>query len=170
MLTTKANRGIVILPALLVAAPIILICLTACEQQVSELKIVDLQGDLIVRIDSGGSVFNDIDRKVAVINDREGTFTLLRDQQKFAFKNDPAIQRDNDRYIVKVGDGAIFEVKPDGGILVNDKPWARVIGYTQNDAQKVRFMAAVVMIPFIEKDVIYVALPRQVKNADIDRT
>src|SRR5207253_7088624 len=43
-------------------------------------------------------------------------------------------------------------------------------GYTQNDAQKNRFMAAIAMIPFIEKHVVSVALPRQVKNADIDRT
>jgi biopolymer transport protein ExbD len=170
MLTTKSNSRCltIILPPLLIAASVVLISLTACAQRESDLKIVDLQGDPIIRIDSGGSVFDDIDRKVAVINDREGTFTLLREHQTIAFKNDPAVQRDNDRYIVKLGgESNIFEVKSDGAVLFNDKPWARVFGYTNGDAQKNRFMAAIVIIPLLKHDII-VALPRQVKNADHD--
>ena len=147
-----------------------LLALQACGRQASELKIVDLQGDPIMRIDTSGSVFDDLDRKAAVINDREGTVTLLRDHQTIAFKNDPAVRRDNDRFIVTLGgESNIFEVKPDGAVLFNDKPWARVFGYTDADAQKNRFMAVICIIPFLNSADVHVALPRQVKNADHDR-
>lgn len=167
----KLNRRCDInLMILVAAASLMLLTAEACARQGKspELKIVDLQGDPILRIDATGSVFDDLDRKAAVINDREGTFTLLKDHQTIAFKNDPAVQRDNDRYIVKVGDGAIFDVKPDGAVLLNDKPWARVFGYTNADAQKNRFMAAIVIFPFLERDEVNVMLPRQLKNADRD--
>ena len=154
---------------LAVGSTSILLSLTACAQRASELKIVDLEGETIIRIDPDGSVFDDLDRKRAVINDREGTFTILRDHNTIAFKNDPSVKRENDRYIVKIGDGATFEVKADGSVLLDGKQWARVLGYAQNDVQRDRFMAAIAMIPFIPKDVVDVSLPWQVKNADHDK-
>jgi biopolymer transport protein ExbD len=167
----KLNRRCDITLMILVAsASLMLLTAEACawQAEATEMRIVDLQGDLIMRIDADGSVFDDIDRKVAVINDRAGTLTLLRDHQTIAFKNDPAVQRDKDRYTVRLGgESNIFEVKPDGAVLFNDKPWARVLGYTDGDAQKNRFLAAIVIIPFVKHD-ISVALPRQVKNADHD--
>jgi hypothetical protein len=111
------NDRLVALSALLfVASVTMMFGLEACARQVSDLKIVDLQGDPILRIDATGSVFDGIDSNIAVINDREGSFTLTKDHQKIAFKHDPAIQRDNDRYTVKFGgEDNIIEVKPDGG-------------------------------------------------------
>jgi biopolymer transport protein ExbD len=162
------RRFVAFVTFLAVASMSILFSLTACAQRASDLKIVDLQGDPIMRIDSGGSVFDDIDRKVAIINDREGSLTFLKDHRTIVFKNDPSIQRENDRYILKIGDGYTFEVKADGSVLLDGKPYWRVFGYTQNEVQRNRFMAAIVMIPFLKDDII-VALPRQVKNADHDR-
>jgi biopolymer transport protein ExbD len=146
--------------------------LEACGQQVSDLKIVDLEGDQVVRIDAGGAVFDATDKKVATVNDREGSFTFLKpqagDNQKIVFKNDPAVQRDNDRYVVKIGDGATFDVKPDGSVLFNGQPWARVFGYTQNAAQKDRFLAAICIFPLVREGP-FVSLPRNTKNAEPDR-
>lgn len=127
MFKSRSNhRRVIALSALLfVASVTMLFGLAACARQVSDLKIVDLEGYPILRIDPTGSVFNAADKKVAVINDREGTFTLLRDQEKIAFKHDPTIQRDRDRYIVKFyGETYSFEVKPDGGVLYNGELWA----------------------------------------------
>ena len=169
------HRRFAALVALLVVASIsILFSLTACARQPSDLKIVDLQDHLIVRIDATGSVFDAINSKIAVINDREGSLTFAKDHKTIVFKNDPAIQRDNDRYIVKIGDGFVFEVKPDGGVLLDGKPYWRVFGYTQKETQKDRFMAAVVIIPLLDinmdaPDGVSVSLPGyQVKNAERD--
>jgi len=174
-LRSKRSRFVTLVALIVVASLTMLLSLEACAWQgkSSELKISDLLGYPILRIDDVGSVFDTIESKVAVINDREGTFTLTKDHQKVAFKNDPAIKRDNDRYIVKLGDGAIFEVKPDGGILLNGKLWGRVIGYTQNDAQKNRFMAAIVILGFLglnidAPDDVSLMLQRDVKNAERD--
>jgi biopolymer transport protein ExbD len=149
-------------------ALVTLISLPACAQQPSELKIVDLEGEPIARIDAAGSVFDDRDRKVAVINDREGSVTFLKDHQTIAFKNDPAIHRENDQYILKIGDGNTFDVKAAGNVLLNGKPYWRVFGYTQNDVLRDRFMAVIAIIPFLKSDIL-VVLPREVKNGDHDR-
>jgi biopolymer transport protein ExbD len=170
----KSNhKCLVALSAFLFLASVtMLFGLEACGQQESELKIVDLEGDQVVRIDAGGAVFDARDKKVATVNDREGSFTFLKpqvgDNQKIVFKNDPAVQRDNDRYVVKIGDGATFDVKPDGSVLVNGQPWARVFGYTQNGAQKDRFLAAICIIPLVREGP-FLLLPRNTKNAEPDR-
>ena len=167
------HRRFAALVALLVVVSMtILLSLTACARQPSDLKIVDLEGDQVVRIDAGGAVFDATDKKVAVVNDREGSFTFLKpqvgDNQKIVFKNDPAVQRDNDRYVVKIGDGATFDVKPDGSVLFNGQPWAQVFGYTQNGAQKDRFLAAICIFPLLREGP-FVSLPRNTKNAEADR-
>ncbi|MDT5122039.1 MAG: hypothetical protein QOC96_1521 [Acidobacteriota bacterium] len=163
---------------LFVASMTILCAFEACARQGqdsgADLKILDLRGYPLLRIDASGSVFDRIDNKVAVIDDRAGSLTLTKGHQKIVFKNDPAIQRDNDRYIVKFGDGIIFEVKPDGDILLDGKLWGRVSGYTQNDAQKNRFIAALVIIPFLgvnldAPDGITLNMPRDLKNAEYDQ-
>ena len=169
MLKSNHNRLVALSAFLFVASVTMLFGLEACGQQESELKIVDLQGDTIIRIDHNGSVF-DGDKKVAAVNDREGTVTFVKpigDTHKIVFKNDPAVQRDNDRYIIKFNGDQIFEVKPDGSVSFNGQPWARVFGYTQNQAQKDRFTAAIVIIPFLESDPI-VSLPLNAKNAEPD--
>jgi biopolymer transport protein ExbD len=171
MLKSNHNR-LVALSALLFVASVTMFSLEACGQQVSDLKIVDLEGDQVVRIDAGGAVFDARDNKVATVNDREGSFTFLKpqvgDNKKIVFKNDPAVQRDNDRYVVKIGDGATFDVKPDGSVLFNGQPWARVFGYTQNGAQKDRFLAAICIIPLVREGP-FLLLPRNTKNAEPDR-
>jgi biopolymer transport protein ExbD len=97
----------------------------------------------------------------------------MKTHQKIVFKSDPAIQRDNDRYTVKIGDGNTLEVKPDGSILLNGTLWRRVVGYTQDDAQKNRFMAAIVIMPLLNlnwyaPDDIKLILPRGLNNAERD--
>src|SRR6266404_2319218 len=172
MLKSKHNRPVVLSAFFFVASVTMLFGLEACGQQVSDLKIVDLEGDQVVRIDAGGAVFDARDKKVATVNDREGSFTFLKpqagDTQKIVFKNDPTVQRDNDRYVVKIGDGATFDVKPDGSVLFNGQPWARVFGYTQNAAQKDRFLAAICIFPLVREGP-FVSLPRNTKNAEPDR-
>ena len=121
------NNRLVALPSFLfVASVMMMFGLEACGQQESELKIVDLQGDQVVRIDAVGAVFDATDKKVAVVNDREGSLTFLKpqvgDNQKIVFKNDPAVQRDNDHYIIKFNGDQIFEVKPDGSVSFNGQP------------------------------------------------
>src|SRR5262245_66186990 len=110
-------RVVIALIALLIVASVILFLRTARAQQPADLKIVDLKGHPVLHIDASGSVFDSSDQKVAVINDQEGSLTLLNDDQKIIFKDDPAIQRDQDRYRVKLGDGVNFEVKPIGDVL-----------------------------------------------------
>jgi biopolymer transport protein ExbD len=146
-------------------------CLTlaACAQQPSEMKIVDLEGELVMRIDAAGSVFNDLDKEIAAINDREGSLTITRDHQKIALKNDPTIQRENDLYRVKLGDGFTFEVKSDGAVLLDGKPYWRVSGYAQQEVQRNRFIAALALIPLLKSSDIFVALPRAVTNSENDR-
>src|SRR5437667_5518303 len=155
MLKSNRNHPITLSAFLFVASATMLSGLEACAQQVSDLKIVDLEGDQVVRIDAGGAVFDATDKKVATVNDREGSFTFLKpqagDTQKIVFKNDPAVQRDHDRYVVKIGDGATFDVKADGSVLFNGQPWARVFGYTQNAVQKDRFLAAISIIPLVRE-------------------
>lgn len=176
MLKSNHDRPVALSAFLFVASVTMLFGVEACARQgkISELKIFDLQGFPILRIDDVGAIFNQIDSKVAVIDDREGTLTFLKAHQKIAFKNDPAIQRDNDRYIVKLGgESNVIEVKPDGSILLNGAPWRRVVGYTQDDFLKNRFMAAVVIMPLLNPnmdapDNISLTLPRDVKNAERD--
>lgn len=102
MLKSNHNRLVALSAFLFVASATMLFGLEACARQGSDLKIVDLQGYPVLRIDAVGSVFDSLDTKVAVINDREGTLTFLKDHRKMALRNDPAIQRDNDRYIVTI--------------------------------------------------------------------
>jgi biopolymer transport protein ExbD len=169
-LRSNRNRGLVRLALLLAGSVTTLFGLPACGQ-VLELKLVDLQGDQIIRIDAKGSVFDATDKKVAIVDDREGSFTFVKPHaltQKIVFKNDPSLQRNQDRYTVKIGDGFVFEVKPDGNVLLDGKPWGRVVGYAQNETQKDRFMAAIVAFPFLE-DNHAVLLPHYVKNAEADR-
>ena len=172
MFKSNHNRAVALSACLFVASVTMLFGLEACAQQVSDLKIVDLEGDQVVRIDAGGAVFNSADKKVATVNDREGSFTFLKpqvgDNRKIVFKNDPAVQRDNDRYVVKIGDGATFDVKPDGSVLFNGQPWARVFGYTQSAAQKDRFLAAICIFPLVREGP-FLSLPWNTKNAEPDR-
>jgi biopolymer transport protein ExbD len=176
MVTKLNRRGAINLMTLIAAASLMLLTVAACASQGkgSELKILDLQGDPVLRIDAPGSVFDGIDNKVAVIDDREGTLTFLKDHRKMALRNDPAIQRDNDRYIVKLGgERNVIEVKPDGSILLNGELWLRVVGYTQDDVLKNRFMAAIAIVPLLNPnmdapDDISLGLPRDVKNAERD--
>jgi len=143
----------------------------ACTQQPAELKITDLETDQIIRIDASGAVFDSTDRKIGAIDDREGSFTFLKPQdgtQEIVFKNDRSIQRENDRYTVKIGDGATFDVTSDGSVTLNGKPWAHVFGYSQNNTQKDRFMAAICIFPLIREGP-FISLPRDMKNADPDR-
>jgi biopolymer transport protein ExbD len=141
--------------------------------QPSEMKIVNLQGHPVLRIDAAGSVFDSIESKVAVINDHEGSFTLLKNNQKFAFQNDPAIQRDNDRYAVKIGGGFTFDVQPDGRVLVNGELYWRVFGYSQKESQRNRFIAALAISPLVGPntdgpDNVVLVLPEHLKNAKYD--
>ncbi len=172
MLKSNRNRFVALTAFLIVASLMMLFGLEACGQQGSELKIVDLEGDQVVRIDAGGAVFDATDKKVATVNDREGSFTFLKpqvgDPQKIVFKNDPAVQRDHDRYVVKIGDGATFDVKADGSVLFNGQPWARVFGYTQSAAQKDRFLAAICIFPLVREGP-FLSLPWNTKNAEPDR-
>jgi biopolymer transport protein ExbD len=172
MLKSNHDCPVALSAFLFVASVTMLFGLEACAQQVSDLKIVDLEGDQVVRIDAGGAIFDARDKKVATVNDREGSVTFLKpqlvDNKKIVFKTDPAFQRDNDRYVVKIGDGTTFDVKPDGSVLFNGQPWARVFGYAQSGAQKDRFMAAICIIPFVREGP-FVSLPRNTKNAEPDR-
>jgi biopolymer transport protein ExbD len=178
MLNLRLNYSrFVALVALLAVTSVTMLCgLEACARQgkAPELKIFDLQGYPVLRIDDVGSVFDQIDSKIAVIDDREGTLTFLKDHRKIAFKNDPALERDNDRYIVKLGgERNVIEVKPDGGILLNGEHWLRVVGYMQDDVLKNRFMAAIAIIPLLNPnmdapDDISLSLQSNVRNAERD--
>ena len=143
-------RVVIALIALLIVASVILLLRTARAQQPADLKIVDLKGHPVLHIDASGSVFDSSDQKVAVINDQEGSLTLLNDDQKIIFKDDPAIQRDQDRYRVKLGDGVNFEVKPNGDVLLNGELYWRVSGYTRTEVQRNRFVAALAIIPALK--------------------
>ena len=75
---SNRNRPVALSACLFVASVTMLFGLEACARQVSDLKIVDLEGDQVVRIDAGGAVFDARDKKVAMVNDREGSFTFLK--------------------------------------------------------------------------------------------
>ena len=141
--------------------------------QPSDMKIVNMQGHPVLRITAGGVVFDGIESKVAVINDLDGSLTLLKHNQKIVFRNDPSIQRDNDRYLVKLGDGFTFDVQPDGCVLVNGELYWRVFGYSQKPIQRSRFIAALVIAPFLTLDTdgpenAEFLLPHDFKNTDYD--
>jgi biopolymer transport protein ExbD len=141
--------------------------------QPSDMKIVNLQGHPVLRITAGGVVFDGIESKVAVINDLDGSLTLLKHNEKIVFRNDPAIQRDNDRYLVKLGDGFTFDVQSDGRVLVNGELYWRVFGYSQKVTQRSRFIAALVIAPFLTLDTdgpenAEFRLPHDLKNTDYD--
>lgn len=156
--------------SLFVAIAITLLALSACAQQPSELKLVDLDGNLVLRIDKTGAAFDQIENKVAVVNS-DGTFTWTRTNEKTRFKDDPAVKRDNDHYAVQFADSS-FDVKPDGTVLLNSQPYWRVSGYAQNDAQRERFMAALVIIPLATDaptvDGNSPGAPRDIKNGQAD--
>jgi len=143
-------RVVIALIALVIVASAILCLRTAWAQQPADLKIVDLKGHSVLHIETGGSVFDSSDQKVAVINDQEGSLTLLKDDQKIIFTDDPAIQRDQDRYRVKLGGGVTFEVKPNGDVLFNGELYWRVSGYARTEVQRNRFIAALVIIPVLK--------------------
>jgi biopolymer transport protein ExbD len=172
MKKTKLHLVIALILVLTVASLILGTWIVRAWQP-SEMKIVNLQGHPVLRITAGGVVFDGIESKVAVINDLDGSLTLLKHNQRIAFLNDRSMQRDNDRYLVKLGDGFTFDVQADGRVLVNGELYWRVFGYSQKATQRNRFMAALVIAPFLTLDMdgpenAEFRLPLDFKNADYD--